>query len=770
MATTSFQNLMIAHPGAMTLSTTAAVRPAALSEVMFRVNRPLPTQPTTTAPSSTPLLSDDDEMQLKKISDQASPHDFRNLDDSNSQKKLRPLTTWLADPITARITCTQNNLLISMSAIGDASAAEPVQLFPLNGDITATITNLPDKSPALTVSIDPDDRRLDLSLLFTDDEGRALYGSLVKAMQAPEPTVSVMLSFTHNYAVMVTPPAHGPGIYHLNPTLVAKPMLMTSGLKATAFQHPMHPMPPVSPPAPAPQPHRDERSATLQFTFPIGRSVELKPDPYPDYPKANPAQTWQSWDPNVQDNVDLRVYFKPSVNPGQVFYLPTVYKLGFFADDQGGLQAPITAQNYRNGDEYRVKVRLLALPYIDDAVRENLRAYLCSATQPFVQLIPAAGMKCEFTSDIVPVSESSTSGQNLPASIQFTAAGDLAPDKRLTFGFDMNAFDYALFGEILKHGIRGTLQVSDDTGFSLGIDVSMKLGEGEVIANSLDFELDTDTTSNQSKVTINNRLDFPVELSSARIFFVKYSKEIDGLVFKSDFAPLLPADGQTTTVFAKKGDDQASLVLPLTPPGVDWGSYAMAVVLGTAIANAGSAQDWLNRVNQDPSLQPQQFKIHLDLFVHADAKPAIQTILIKVYRDGDPAPRKNFQLLPTSPGADLIVDMTLAELMGSGGKNETFSLEYYGIYEDQSLGLPQRVAIDFTTPNLVLTALQETPTSIYTLFYDDETGEHHVPGDRASTEAAISKLRDANGHWWLLARAPTPQDSSTTTPAGPPGA
>ena len=75
---------------------------------------------------------------------------------------------------------------------------------------------------------------------------------------------------------------------------------------------------------------------------------------------------------------------------------------------------------------------------------------------------------------------------------------------------------------------------------------------------------------------------------------------------------------------------------------------------------------------------------------------------------------------------------------------------------------------DLTTAELVLTALQETPSSVYTLVFNDATGERRVSGDRTSTEAALGQLRDAGGHWRLFARAATPDDAPT--PASPGGA
>ncbi len=913
MAIANYDNLMIAHPGTVkTLSTATAVRPAALSEIMFRVYRPPPAQPAGATP--TPLLSDDQETHLKATPTQGQTpiQDF-----TVGSSKLRPLSTWLANPATALVQCTKDSLRIQLGAVADTN----IQLFPLSGQITASLVNLPGNSAALPLTVayfDSGDRRLVLSLPFpVGAASEALYVSLITAMQDHASTVGVTLFFTHLYAVMATgaqpaaPQAtivssgegvlrgtwffsfdkgaetNGPGAdvwweqqtavqrslvprgtagivnlghrdfdslaldelrkqnygtapipgnadasnqlavgdvfavhtqggnfakvvvveygYNLklrwitygwasasvSPPLpgppdaqpwryraaitrpeavIARPELMTNVMKTVKPGPPTPPTPPRTP-APPPQPQRQERSVALQFTFAIYRPRDSQPDPYPGLPKSDTTKAWSSWvDPNDQDNIDLRVYFKSSDSQDQYFYLPTSYKLGFFADDQGGLQAPISAQFYLKDDDYRVKVKLVALPYIDDAVREKVRDYICAQVLngvPFVRLVPAAGIDCKFASDIVPASDSSTSGQNLPASIQFTAGDNLELDKRLTFEFDMKASDYALFGEILKHGVRGTLLVQDGAGFKQGIDVSMKLGEGEVIANSLDFKVDTDTASNTAKVTLNNRLDFPVDLTSARAFFTKYEEKF-GVTFKSERRQFLPAQDQTATVFAEKGKDQASVVLPLTPSSSDWNQ--VGIVLGTATVKAGSAEDWLNRVNQDTSLQPQRFKIHADLIVPDAAKQAIQVIQLKLYRDGDSTPRKDLQLPPSSSGADLIVEMTLTELMGSGGKQATFSIEYYSIYQDGSLGLPQRLALDFTTADLVLTALHETPASLYMLVYNDETNEHRVSGDRASTEAALNHLRDGGGHWHLLARAPTPEDGSTTAPASPAGA
>ena len=166
MAIANYDNLMIVHPNTVTtLSTAAAVRPAALSEVMFRVYRPPPAQPAGATP--TPLLTDAQETQLKATPTQGqTPIQDFPVGSSN----LRPLATWLADPANALVRCTKDSLLISMSAVSDTS----IQLFPLSGPITASLVNLPGNSAALPLTVasfDPGDRHLVLSLNFSSTTG-----------------------------------------------------------------------------------------------------------------------------------------------------------------------------------------------------------------------------------------------------------------------------------------------------------------------------------------------------------------------------------------------------------------------------------------------------------------------------------------------------------------------------------------------------------------------------------------------------------------------
>ncbi len=675
--------------------------------------------------------------------------------------KFRPLSTWLADPAGALIQCTKSVLRISLSA-ADGGA----HLLPLaGGQITAaTLVNLPNFAalPTLQVGLDEQQRRLNLSLQFPADNAQALYEALIKSMMDPSSKVGINLSYTHLYAVVTTAAAMPPVMHPVNPSLVVShPVLVKPGPTGVVLHPYPHPFP-FHPPPPPVAPHRQERSLALNCTFPIGRSQDTQPDPYPDWPKPPTTRTWDSY-PIDPDNSSRQVFFKASSTPDCFYYLPTMYKLGFYVDDQGSLQAPIVAQNYLAGTEdYRVKVKLIALPFIEDDVRENLREHIRTKVLknqlPYVGVIPAAGVSCKFGSDFTPVSQSSTGAGSLPATIRFTE-GNLASEQRLEFEFDMAAFDYSLFGEILRHGIVGTLFFDDGTDLHYGVPVSMRLDD--IIANSLEFQVNADATGKTTSISLGNLLDFPVQVGKARVFFLKRGVVFPEMVFDAEAVVFLPSGHE----FPQKSDPQAAVDFPLNPTRTDWNHASVA--LGTIHASAGTSDDWLNRVNRDPSLQPQRFVVHVDLVIPDSAKPVLGAVQLKLYRDGETLPRKDRQVVPSAPAWDLPVDMTLAELMGAGGQRATYSLEYYSIYQDGSLGLAQRVELDPSASELPLMVLRETAATRYTVVYDDDNGEQQMQGDRATSEAAIAKLRLAGRRWKLFAQEPQAPPAPTATPDTP---
>jgi hypothetical protein len=701
---------------------------------------------------TTPLLDAAQESQLKQ-----NPIPATDLLVAGT--KFRPLSTWLADPASAIVQCTKSVLRISLSA-ADGGA----NLMPLaGGQITAaTLVNLPNFAavPPLQLKLDEQQRRLNLSLQFPANNAQALYEALIKAMMDPASKVGINLSYTHLYAVMTTAAAIGPVMRPVDPSVLVRPVVVERPDPGVVL-HP-YPYPYPQPPPQPVTPHRQERFLALNFTFPICRTQDTKPDPYPDWPKPPTVRIWDSY-PIDPDNSNRQVFFKASSTPDCFYYLPTMYKLGFYVDEQGSLQLPIVAQNYLAGkDDYRVKVKLIALPFIEDAVRENLREHIRTKVLnnqlPYVGVIPAAGVSCKFGSDFTPVSQSSTGAGSLPATIQFTA-GSLAAEQRLAFDFDMAAFDYSLFGEILRHGIVGTLFFDDGTDLHYGVPVSMRLDD--IIANSLEFQVNTDATGNTRSISLGNILDFPVQIGQARVFFLKRGEVFPEMVFDAEGVIFLTSGHE----FPPKNDPQAAVDFPLKPTRTDWNHASVA--LGTIHANAGTADDWLNRVNRDPSLQPQQFVIHVDLIIPDSAKQVLGAVQLKIYLDGEAAPRKDRQVVPSAPAWDLPVDMTLAELMGTGGQRATFSLEYYSIYQDGSLGLAQRVELDPSGSELPLMVLRETAATRYTVVYDDESGEHQMRGDRAAVEATIANLRQAGRRWKLFAQEPQAPPAPTGTPDAP---
>jgi hypothetical protein len=722
---------------------------------------PIVTVPPPTAPILDPPAQ---EAQLKQVPVPAV--DFT----AQGGVKYRPLSTWLADPALAVIQCTRDTLRISLSA-----AAPPgVRLLPFVGAlpdaIKANLTNLQNVvTPPLLVGLEEAEHRLNLSLKFPDANAQAIYDALIAAMTDPSSKLSVTLSYSHQYAMMM---AAGLAPLMMNPNIVLNPSTVFVPHPPVIVHGPVFvPLPPVhgpvvGPPQP-PQP-RNAPPLAQTVTVPLYRSRDTQPNPYPDLPKPETARTWSSY---AVENSDQQIFFKAAHRPDWFYYLPTAYKLGFYTDEQGGLQTPIAAQNYLNGtDDYRVKVKLIALPFIDDAVREKLRAYICSTVLnhilPYVRLIPAAGVSCKFGSDF---SGDSTGGGSLPATIRFTAS-DLAAEKRLAFEFDMAAFDYALFGQLLRHGLRGTLFFDDGTELHQDVEVKMRLDD--LIANSVDVAVAPDIAKNTAAVTLGNRLDFPVQLAAAAAFFVKRGVVFPEMVFGSEKVELFQAGGSK---FGKKGDPSATGEITIKPTSKGWNE--VSVSLGTIGVQAGSVDDWLNRVNQDPSLKPQEFIVHVNLIVPDAARAKISAVDIKLYRDGDAKPRKQRQVPTSAPTWDLPVDMSLAELMGADGQRTTFSLEYYSIYGDGSLGEPQRVELDPSVKDLPVMALIESSASQYTVVYDDEHGEQRVKGDRTATETTIAGLRQAGRRWTLTAHdavvvgvpsgAPAGSADSSTTGSGP---
>ena len=182
----------------------------------------------------------------------------------------------------------------------------------------------------------------------------------------------------------------------------------------------------------------------------------------------------------------------------------------------------------------------------------------------------------------------------------------------------------------------------------------------------------------------------------------------------------------------------------------------------------GSADDWLNRVNRDPSLQQHEFKVQLQLIVPAAIRERVQLVRLRLLKDGDPAVRGRMDLVPEAPSPVLQVPMTLQELMGTAGKTPSFSIEYETLAADGNLSLTQRVAIAPGMGAVVLRAIIQTSNTLFTVEHQTGTGTVREELDRPAAEQLISKLRNNAQHWEIFTEDPEPATPDKRPDTPPP--
>jgi hypothetical protein len=259
---------------------------------------------------------------------------------------------------------------------------------------------------------------------------------------------------------------------------------------------------------------------------------------------------------------------------------------------------------------------------------------------------------------------------------------------------------------------------------------------------------------------LENLLDVPVEIASARVSLVDKGT-IPGLIFDVEEHDL---------VAGQRLEPRQTAKTPITPRQIA-GWDETVVTLGEVKVLGGSADEWLARVHRDPSLQPREFRIKVDVRLPSAGADRVQLVRLKLFKDGDHQVRTEHSFVPGSPPWNLAVAMTLAELMGQAGQPPSFSLEFDCLYTDGTLSLPQRVAVRPGMSELPVLALVETPTSTYTVESDGPEGSTRAEVDRAGAAALVERLRAEGKRWKIYARQPQPADTSqptTTTPTGPP--
>lgn len=701
--------------------------------------------------------------------------------------RCRPLETWLQAPTTANVLCQHTGLSVVVTR-GDSA----IQPFALSSAPTATL-KWSDGGGSHTaqfsdVTLDPGQGRLSLHLAFgSDAAGRKLYDAVYCAMTTPSSNIVATVDYKFGYSIMQAPPVvpfhptpvpihpmpvpihptpipfHPPPLpvhptpvpvhplpvgVHPIPFTVAPPP--PRGLATPVLGHGT--LPPVNTTTPPPAPVATSQTLEKTFDIPLWRAPGSQPDPYPDVVKPG-ATGWDSFTPPKGGDT---LFYKPSSDALTYYYIPGQYTLGFCAEDDGSVRPPIAADSYVTGDDYRIRVTLVALPVIDAAQREALRKHICQDVLhnlvPYVGLALAPGLDPHFVDGSFGSLETGGgTSTNLPASVQVKSV-DLATESRLVFQLDMEAMDYAIVCDLLRRGIRGRLTL-DDTKFSHTVDIVLRLDR--LTARALDLK------GSDRHVQVTNLLPYPMKIEPVTAFFVALG-ESGGMVFAAESHELF-SDGHL--LGAK---DQPDAAIQADVPVASSEAYStLLLVPGAMYPQAGTPDDWLNRVSRDPSLTPRGYALAVSPVVTNSVTAAVSALNVTLYRDGDPKPRFD-QPVPLATPTTINVLASLADLMGVDGRPPTFSIEYYSHYKDGTTGLPQRTQVDPTQKTLTILPLAETADCQYVFEYNEDTGAKRTdPLDRDTALAMVDQLRGYGMPWTISIVRPStattdPPDDHTT--------
>jgi len=718
--------------------------------------------------------------------------------------RWRPLSTWLSDPSQASVRCRRSGLTVRWPA-----ADRDISLlhFAVDDDnqqkLAATLRFTSSTETIEIVDLDREQGVVQFTLPFADEVGQALYEKLVTAMDTPGSGVSLEIRHTHMLEVQsagatestveIKPPRYvlGDRLRHIiealdharsvvkprpdlgrlpaiadAPLELEKPRRLPHGpFKPTPIVRPHRPLrphrpgttttpvepgTPVEPSTPEPVLRTFERTHTLSLELP----QRDHPEVFPDRPRPG-ADAWAQL-----ERPRGRLLYKQSDAPDVFYYLPTLYKLAFVLDEaSGSALPPMRSVHYRSAlsaeasGEDRVKVTLRAIPWVHDEDREALRLHIQSAvlghTVPFVRLAPAAGLRAEF------VPHFTAGADSLPESVLFRGTA-IAADRDLGFEFDMFAWDYGLFCELLRRGLGGRVSLKADD-LDAQVDVSLRLDD--VTSTALAVSAG-ERTLGGFPVAAHNLLAERIELASLRGFLVERGM---GLVPGMVFAAERHALSTTPTVLEKRGIAGDALALSLAPTSLepDWDDLVIAV--GDVRVLGGSPEDWLNRIHADPSLQPAPFTVAVEVLVPANDR--VDYVQLTLLRGGAPTTHQT-QLRPGMPAWPVTMQLTLAELASAAGRPQPFAIEWYTVYKDEGPGFPQQLVLTRDRDTQVLQALVEAPDCRYTIEWG--AGLRESDRDRAATEALIAARRQDGQTWRLFAvKKATPNEPDPVDPTGP---
>jgi hypothetical protein len=473
--------------------------------------------------------------------------------------------------------------------------------------------------------------------------------------------------------------------------------------------------------------------------------AQSEADCFPDVPRAGVTGDWrQITRQATPGGSTTNLFYRPGGRPEVFFYLPTAYKLGFHAGDDGsdppGLPFRVTMARAADG-LVTISVTMTAMPYLADDDRAYLHNYVMqNGLQPYVELEAASGMAATFQGDFL------SAGQpvaNSSIRYQLTAAtSDL-----LEIQFTMDELDYGLLVPMLQRGITGEVVLSAENQ-AFPVPVALRLNE--VITNAIAVDVAPNGVAGSApfvgSLTLTNRLAYPVQMESLGVDLVYAGAQSD-IVFGAEELSVHTVTPQTPLEIAPSATSSPLNYVPSLPV---W--TRTAVVPGVVSVDGPAPADWIATVNRDPSLQPSKISVTLSPAVPAAHAADIRSITVSVFEAGAATARQ--PPLDIAPGHDapIELDLSLAELASGANLRTGYFLEFTSRFADDTRSLPQRIAFDLTRRSIDLLALWEPAGASYFVDSDTTIG----PLTREAASQVIDLLRQTNKTWAVRAVAPQP--------------
>ena len=708
---------------------------------------------------------------------------------STDNRSWCTLAGWLEPPQNAIVQCRKSGLTVRLKKRPEVSAT----LLPSAGNTPSAALQYkgkdgtPQQAP-LRLVLDSNQGFVTLELPFPDTD---LYDTVFTAMTGRDPAVAVRVSYEHPCQVKVPAPVTnnppvttkpittrpvggigGAGTIQFKPGTIkmmqeAEPQTFAAAATASAFiskelliGKSLDLRRAVVLPVPQPMPQGEiiqNQSFTGQLTVPLQHASDDL-NVFPDRP-------WLQQSGWGQVPQNKKLLFRDSGKVDTFYYLPTKFKMGYYVAPEGGtlgMRQPLAVELYATDGGERIKATLVAVPCIEDSERQMLRAHLrdiLKGLQPFIYLEPRAGLQASIANDFL---SNSTAGQtSLPAEIRFEPV-EVVADDRLVLRFDMPAERYPIFCSMLKFGISGRVLLAGEPGFQAQIELRLQLDD--IVTNFVSVE-QAPATNPDGTVAINatatlkvtNVIEHPLSISSLDLTLLDLGEK-SGIIFEAEELKLLPSGG----TLGGGATPNASTSFPVKAQRlVNWDSTV--VERGQMKVQGGSADDWLNRVNRDPTLDKHKYQVMLHVLASAADRDRVQLIRVSLFKEGETTSRSRTTMVVGSNPTPFSVSMTLEELMGTSGKMPSFFIEYDTVDMTNNVSLPQRVPVSSETKDFHLLAIVESPGMNFLVEHDGATGRVREELDRPSAEQLINRLRSEGKSWDVFTKKAVSDPSGTPT-------